>query len=600
MLKPRSEISEEDKWNITAFYPSVELWREELKAVQGQEGQIRWPEIAAFKGRLADPKSAAALFKILFDLDRKISKLYVYAQLSLDEDLGNDANKHNLGLIAQLLHAFQLEISWIEPELLNLTDSQYKNLTKDPSLQPYGFYLEKIYRRKAHTLSPEEEKILALSGKALSSAHSAYSALSNADFTFKPAIDSEGKEHPLSNGSYMMYIRSEDRELRKSAFKHMLQNFGNHINTISELLQGQVEGHLFIAKAKNFPSCLDASLFDNKIDPAVYHQLIQTIRKGLPLMHEYLELRKKVLHLEELHSYDLYVPLVSERKVNMTYQEACQAVIASVAPLGSKYQEILRKGLLKDRWVDVYENARKRSGAYSGGCYDSMPYILLNYHGTLDDVLTLAHEAGHSMHSYLSRENQPYLYADYPLFVAEVASTFNEQLLLHHLLSKAKTKEEKAVLINHQIDGIRGTIFQQALFAEFELQLHKWAEEGVPLTPTLLGEAYTKLIQEYNGPNFVVDPEVGFGWARIPHFYYNFYVYQYATGLSAALGLFEKAIHSKEATEKYVKFLSSGGSKYPLDLLKIAGIDMASPEPVELALNRFAKLIQELKECLED
>jgi len=284
--------------------------------------------------------------------------------------------------------------------------------------------------------------------------------------------------------------------------------------------------------------------------------------------------------------------------MNISFHEACSDVIASVAPLGQEYQEILKKGLLSDRWVDVYENKGKRSGAYSSGCYDSMPYILMNYHGTLNDVLTLAHEAGHSMHSYLSHTHQPYVYSQYPIFVAEVASTFNEQLLLRHLLSKAKTAQEKATLINYQIEGIRGTIFRQAFFAEFELQLHQWVEEGVPLTPTLLKQKYLKLNEEYYGPNFALDPEVAVEWARIPHFYYDFYVYQYATGLSAALALFNEAMHSDEARLKYLQFLGSGGSRYPLELLEIAGVDMKNSKPVESALAYFQKLLEELKKCL--
>jgi oligoendopeptidase F len=315
-------------------------------------------------------------------------------------------------------------------------------------------------------------------------------------------------------------------------------------------------------------------------------------------MHEYLKLRKKVLGLSELHYYDLMIPLVEETTTTMNYSGACQAVIESVAPLGASYQADLKQGLLEDRWVDAYETARKRSGAYSSGCYDSMPYILMNFHGTLNDVLTLAHEAGHSMHSLLSRRNQSYVYSQYPIFVAEVASTFNEQLLLKHLKSQAKSKKDQAYLVNYEIEGIRSTIFRQTMFAEFELQIHKWAEEGTPLTPQLLKDHYLKLNREYYGPDLVIDKELEIEWARIPHFYYNFYVYQYATGLSAALSLFKKASTSEEARSKYLEFLSSGGSRYPLDLLERAGVDMRSGAPVEAAMVRFKELIEELKRSL--
>jgi oligoendopeptidase F len=598
MPKMRTDIPEKDQWNTAALYPSFKEWEAELQTIQGQGEEIHWPELASYKGQLMDASQLTDMLNKLFSLDRELSKLYTYAHLKLDEDVGNDVNKHYFGLISQLLHAFQLESSWIEPELLTLSESQYQKLLNAPSLKPFHFYLEKVSRKKAHTLPPEQEKILALSGKALDAPYKAFGALNNADLKFSPAVDSKGQEHPLSNGSYLMYVRSPDRKLRKTSFTHLHQGYENHANTICELLQGLIESHLFIAKARNFSSCLEAALFPHNIDPKVYSQLIQSVKKGLPVMHEYIKLRKEALHLDQIHAYDLYVPLISETNMNMSYPDACQAVIKSVSLLGTEYQEILRKGLTTDRWVDIYENARKRSGAYSSGCYDSMPYILLNYHGTLNDVFTLAHEAGHSMHSYYSRTHQPYIDSQYPIFVAEVASTFNEQLLLRHLLSLAKTKQEKAALLNYQIEGIRGTIFRQTLFAEFELQLHKWAEEGVPFTPSLLNETYLKLTQEYYGPDFAADPELAFEWARIPHFYYDFYVYQYATGLSASLELFTQATQSQDARTKYLQFLSSGGSKYPLDLLKIAGVNMTSSKPVESALQHFEQLIEELRECL--
>ncbi len=598
MTQSRTEIPEQDQWNVSALYPSFSEWEKDLQAIQNKEEELRWPELAAYKNHLANPSQLTELLNKLFNLDRELSKLHTYAHLKLDEDVGNDVHKHYFGLISQLMHHFQLESSWIEPELLSLSEEQYQTLLQTPSLKPFQFYLEKVNRRKAHTLPPEQEKIMALSSKALDTFYKAFGALNNADLTFQPALDEKGKEHPLSNGSYLMYVRSPDRKFRKTAFIHLHQSYEHHANTICELLQGLVESHLFTARARNFPSCLDSALFSHKIDTKVYSQLIQTVKTGLPLMHKYLDLRKKILKLDQIHAYDLYVPLVSETNMNMAYPDACHAVIESVSLLGSEYQEILQKGLTTDRWVDVYENARKRSGAYSSGCYDSMPYILMNYHGTLNDVLTLAHEAGHSMHSYYSRTHQSYINSQYPIFVAEVASTFNEQLLLRHLLSHAKTKQEKAVLLNYQIEGIRGTIFRQTLFAEFEWQLHRWAEEGVPLTPSLLNKTYLQLNQEYYGPHFAADPELAFEWARIPHFYYDFYVYQYATGLSAALELFNQATQSQEARSKYLQFLSAGGSRYPLDLLQIAGVDMTSPKPVESALNYFQKLIDELEECL--
>jgi oligoendopeptidase F len=439
---------------------------------------------------------------------------------------------------------------------------------------------------------------MALSGKALDASARAFGALNNADLVFPPAVDAKGVEHPLTNGSYLSYMRSTDRELRKSAFQNLHRTFEAHANTICELVQGHVQGHLYNARARKFQSCLEAALFPNQVDPSVYENLIASVRRAQLVMHRYVALRKKLLGLSELHYYDLMVPIVENVQMSMSYPEAVGTVVESTALLGADYQNDVRNGLTQERWVDVYETPRKRSGAYSSGCYDSMPYILLNYQGTMNDVLTLAHETGHSMHSLLSRRAQPYIYSQYPIFVAEVASTFNEQLLMKELKSKAKSKKELAYLINYEIEGIRATIFRQTLFAEFEWQIHKWAEQGPPLTPALLKEYYMQLNRDYYGPDLVLDKELEIEWARIPHFYYNFYVYQYATGLSAALALFEKAQGSAEARKRYLEFLSSGGSRYPLDLLSHAGVDMRSSAPVDAAMRRFSALLEELENAL--
>jgi oligoendopeptidase F len=598
MSKTRDEIPEQDRWNVAALYSDPENWKSDLLQTRGQEKAPYWPELKTYQGKLSDPKIAASFFDYYFTIDRKLAKLHTYAHLRLDEDLGNDLFKHDFGLISTLLHEFQLESSWIEPEILSLPEADYRRLTSHPSLKSYQFYLEKLGRMRPHTLTPEMEELMALSGKALDTAYRAFGALNNADMTFKPALDSEGKEYPLSNGTYLSYLRHPDRNVRKTAFQNLHQAYEAHANSLCELIQGQVQSHLFFARARKFDTCLDAALYPHAVDRSVYTNLIASVRRNLPLMHEYIAMRKKQMQLDAIHVYDLYVPLVDEVDIKMSYPEACQTVVDSVALLGSEYQAALRKGLMEDRWVDVFENARKRSGAYSSGCYDSMPYILLNYHGNFTDVQTLAHEAGHSMHSYLSRNHQPYIYSQYSIFVAEVASTFNEQLLLSQVKRKAKNKQERAYLINDEIERIRGTIFRQTLFAEFELQLHEWAEAGVPLTPALLKKKYLELNRDYYGPDIVLDSELEIEWARIPHFYYNFYVYQYATGLSAAMALYQKALQSKEARQRYLEFLSSGGSRYPLDLLERAGVNMRSPEPVDAALQRFGELVRELKENL--
>lgn len=598
MPPSRSELSEKEKWNVEALYPHPQAWSEEFAQVKGGANTPRWPELGGYRGKLSNPAALAEFMEKYLFLDRKLTKLATYAHMRLDEDLGNDEFKRNYGLISSINNDFRMETAWIDPEILSLSEEQVSRLMSDPAIAPYKFALEKILRTRPHILPPDKEELMARSAKALDSCYKAFAALSNADMTFKPAADASGREHPLTNGTYLSLVTSHDRELRKTAFNNLMEGYRSHLNTLCELIQGQVMAHEFNAKARSFPNCVTAALFTNQIDPLVISRLIEAVKKGRPQMEEYLRLRKQAMKLSELHAYDLMPSLVQGEKRKVTYEEACERVIASVAPLGQAYQQALQRGLIEDRWVDPYENARKRSGAYSSGCYDSMPYILLNFHGRMEDMTTLAHEAGHSMHTYLSCKNQPYVYSQYPIFVAEVASTFNELLLLDELFKRAKTKEEKAVLINDQIDRIRATIFRQTLFAEFELKIHEIVERGEPLTPALLDQIYGSLISEYYGSELVVDDALRSEWARIPHFYYNFYVYQYATGLSAAMALHAQATRSVEARDRYLQFLSSGGSKYPLDLLKDAGVDMKSTQPIEAAIARFEKLVRELKELL--
>jgi len=595
MLPTRSQVSSKNKWNVEALYSDPATWLQEFSTVKGTDSSPRWPTIASYQGRLDDPQVMAEFLDLYFSLNRKLEKLSVYAHLRFDEDQDNDQFKTNDGLIKGTYQDFAFETSWFEPEILTISPE----VLKSPILSQYQFYFDQILRARPHTLTPDKEALLALSGKALSTSSRAFSALSNSDMTFKPALDSQGIEHPLSNGSYGSLIQSPDRTLRKNAVLNIHKGYGEHLNTLCELLQGQTQTHYFSAKARNYPDSVTAALFSKNIDPAVVRQLIATVKGNSHLMAEYIALRKSALKLDEIHVYDLACPLVADAKMKISYDEAAATVIASVAPLGTDYQSILRKGLEEDRWVDKFENTKKRSGAYSSGCFDSMPYILMNFHDTVNDAMTLAHEAGHSMHSFLSRKNQPYVYSQYTIFVAEVASTFNEQLLLDELMKKVKTKQERAYLISDQIDRIRGTIFRQTMFAEFELKIHEMVEQGQPLTPALLNKVYGSLVREYYGSDIVIDKEIEFEWARIPHFYYNFYVYQYATGISAAMALHEQVLKSPVARDRYLKFLSSGGSKYPLDLLKDAGVDMTTSAPIEAAMHRFEYLVKELKKNLE-
>ncbi len=593
----RIQVPELDRWNVAALYPSSEEWNKDFSKWKGKDEAVRWPHVAAFKGTLSkDAKTLALLIKNYLELDQHLGKLYTYAHLRHDEDVAQDAHKQAFIRITQLLHAFRQECSWIEPELLQISEEKITQYLQSEELREYKTFLEKIIRFKPHTLSASEEKLLATAGLALGSVHRAFGAFNNADLKFPKIADEAGTLHELSHGTYSTYMRNKDRVLRKNAFQTMLGGFKNYENTLCELINGQVQTHLFTAKARNFSSCLEAALFPHQIDVSVYHNLIATVRKHLPMLHRYMALRKQILGYDELHMYDLSIPFVSQVDFTMPYEEAAKVVSESVVPLGEEYQKLLHKGLLENRWVDRYENLRKRSGAYSSGCYGSMPYILMNYHNNFQDVTTLAHEAGHSMHSLFSWKNQPYQDADYTIFVAEVASTFNEELLLTHLLKITPEKEKKAYLINQKIEDLRNTFFRQAMFAEFELKIHTFAEQGIPLTPDLLRAEYLKLNRDYFGPAVTIDEEIGVEWARIPHFYYGFYVYQYSTGIAASYSLTK--VVAQKGPENYLKFLSSGGSLYPLAALQLAGVDMHKPDAIEALMHRFDELTHELKSLL--
>lgn len=600
MVKLRTEVKEEDKWNVAALYPDLADWEKNFTANEGNKNYPRWTDLVQEKGKLhlGEEHVKQALDR-LTTRQGQLEKLYTYAHLRHDEDITHDAHKAAFKRISNLLHDFSRETSWFEPELLALPSELLERYIKSPELAPYRFHLEKIVRMKEHTLDAQQEELLALAGKALQAPHKAFSALNDADFKFGKIVDGEGKERELTHASYALFIRDRDRALRKNSFKMLHGKYVRYEQTLCELLNGQMERHLFEARARKYSSCLEAALYPKNIDTGVYHALIQTVRENRDALHSYMDFRRKVLNLDQLHPYDLYVPLTKNVEITFPYQEAEELVITSVAPLGRDYQERLRKGFQQQRWVDRFENRNKRSGAYSSGCYGTMPYILMNYKNLLRDVFTLAHEAGHSMHSDLSRSSQPYHYSDYPIFVAEVASTFNEELLADAILERIKTKEEKAFLLNEKLEEIRGTLFRQTLFAEFELWTHTMVENGTPLTPKLVREKYRQLNSDYFGEAVVIDEELDSEWARIPHFYYNYYVYQYATGISAAIALSERVKRGGDpARDAYLTFLKGGCSRFPLDLLRSAGVEMCSSKPVEAAIEKFRTLLQQLKEIL--
>ncbi len=592
----RTAIDKRFLWNVENLYSSWEEWEADMKKWGREEKETHWPELAAFRETWKQsPENLKSLIEFCSEVDRQLSKLYTYAHLRHDEDVAEETAKKAYSRIVSLSYAFRQETAWIEPEMLQLPEEVLNKMIYSPALKEYAFHLEKIVRQKKHTLAANEEELLAMSGKALETASQAFGAFNNADLKFPTVEDSQGKLRELTHGKYLLYLRDKDRKLREGAFKSLHKSFAAFENTLSELLSGQIQRHVLEMRARKYGSCLEAAIFPNQIDLKVYSALIQAVRSHLPALHRYMYLRKEAMGLDKLHLFDLHVPLVKEVEMGMSYEQATKVIIESVAILGEDYQRALNQGLTQERWVDRYENARKRSGAYSSGCFDSMPYILMNYHGTFNDVMTLTHEAGHSMHSFLSRRSQPYHYSQYSIFVAEVASTFHEELLLRHLLSQVETKEQKAFLINQKLDDMRATLLRQTMFAEFELKIHTFAEQGIPLTPALLKAEYRKLNEEYFGPDVHIDDEVEIEWARIPHFYYNFYVYQYATGISAAHALVDKVLKGGEqARDNYLKFLSSGCSLYPIDVLQVAGVDMRTPAPVEAAMHHFDELVTEL------
>ncbi|MBA3721923.1 MAG: oligoendopeptidase F [Parachlamydiaceae bacterium] len=600
MIKKREDVPFKDRWNVEALYSSESEWIKAFKSFVNLEQTPRWPALQKFQGTLQQgPENLKKVLESLLQIERELSKLHTYAHLRHDEEITNTKCKEMDEQILSAIYAYSQETSWFLPELMGLSNDLVKQYLSSPILKDYHFYIEKMLRVKPHTLSPENEKLMAFADQALQTAHKTFRAINDADFKFGTAKDSKGQEKPITHASYGMYIRDADRTLRETAFKQYHQQFDKYENTLCELLTGQLQSHVFNSKARHYKSCLDAALYPKNIDTSVYHALIKAVNERLEVLHKYMGLRKQILGVKDLHFYDTYVPLIEEMDIKMPYEEAEDLIIESVAPLGSEYQNLLKKGFKEQRWVDRYENENKRSGAYSSGCYDSMPYILMNYKNIIKDVFTLAHEAGHSMHSLYSHRSQPYQYGDYPIFLAEVASTFNEDLLMRLMLQRCQNPAEKIYLLNQKIEDIRGTLFRQTMFAEFELLIHEKAEQNIPLTPHLLKEEYRNLNKKYFGPTLVLDKEIDIEWARIPHFYYNFYVFQYATGISAALALAERVVQGgTRERDDYLNFLKSGSSKYPIEILKLAGIDMGSPEPVKAAIQKFDHLLDEMEQLL--
>lgn len=601
MNKPRTSVPLEDQWDLEVLYPSPESWKKEFEKI-APAGSPRFPKLLEKKGTLSQsPKALRDFLEIYFKTSEDLSRLYTYAHLKHDEDIAENDNKAAYGEIIAAYNDFSEETSWLTPELLSMPQEAIEAYQKAEELKEYQFFLEKVFRTKPHTLSADKELLMAMTGKALMGVQKAFSALNDADFKFGTVDDQKGISHELTHASYGLFLRSNDRVLRENAFNAYHGKYKAFENTLAELLNGQVQAHVFNAKARGFSSSLEAALFPHNIKPEVYHSLIRAVNDEIDALHRYIRLRSQVLKLKPLYPYDLQIPLVKDYDMNIPYKEAVELVLESTHPLGNEYQNALTKGLKVERWVDRFENQNKRSGGYSSGSYGTYPYILMNYKNIVRDLFTLTHEAGHSMHSYFSRKYQPYPYSGYSIFVAEVASTFNEELLMQNMLRKASSRQEKIFLLTQKIEDIRATLFRQTQFAEFELLLHDFAEKNIPLTPDLLKNEYLRLNQIYYGPDLELPELIGSEWSRIPHFYYNFYVYQYATGLSAALALADKVLlGGAKEREDYIKFLKSGDSVYPIEALKIAGIDMGTSAPIKQAIKRFRSLLDQLEELLAE
>ncbi|MFA1818935.1 oligoendopeptidase F [Virgibacillus oceani] len=594
-LPKRNDLPDDKTWRLEDIFESDEKWDQELKSMQED---IK--EFEKYQGKLSE--SADTLYKLLSlqdELSERLGKLYTYAHMRYDQDT---TNAFYQGLNAQaesLLTVASSEMSFITPEILAMDEQRLEAFFQEKEeLQLYKKTLDEITRQRPHVLSKTEEALLAQASEPMSSSSDTFGMLNNADLTF-PAIKNEnGEEVDLTHGRYLGFLESDDRRVRKDAFNGMYETYGEFINTFASTLNGNIKKDNFYAKVRNYESARQSSLDNNNIPEKVYDNLVEAVNEKLPLLHKYLRLRKKVLDLDELHMYDLFTPLVKDVDMKIPYEKAQQYVVESFAPLGDEYVNIVKEGY-ENRWIDVEENKGKRSGAYSSGAYGTNPYILLNWQDNVNDMFTLAHELGHSVHSYYSRKHQPFRYGNYSIFVAEVASTTNEALLNDYMLKSLDDEKQKLYILNHFLEGFRGTVFRQTMFAEFEHDIHVRVQDGEALTADKFTEIYYDLNKKYFGDDVVSDEEIGLEWARIPHFYFNYYVYQYATGYSAATALASQILEGKEgAVDRYLDFLKAGNSEYPIDVLKKAGVDMTSKQPIIDALDVFGQKVDEMEKLL--
>ena len=591
-LLKRDEVAQELTWRLEDIYPNEELWEKELQETKELAGKI-----SAFEGHLAD--SAQGFYDALRLYDEcvlKLDRVGGYSFMRLDQDTGN-SHYQELQLKVQSAEVrISEELAYMEPEILAIPETVMERFYEEvPAIREYDVTIREIRRRKDHTLNKEMEQLLASAGEMAQTALNGFGMLADADLKFPSVTDRDGNEITISNGRFVPLQMSPDRELRKEVFEKFYTRYGEFKNTWAALYDGQIKQQIFYARARKYASTFEAAVDESDVEPAVCDRLIDSIHRGLGHMHRYVALRKKMLGVDELHMYDVYMPMVADYDRKFTYEEAKEISLKALAPLGEEYLAIVKKAY-EDRWIDVYENEGKRSGAYSGGVYGVHPYMLLNYTDTLNDVFTLVHEMGHSMHTWYSEHAQSHLNARYKIFVAEVGSTTNEILLLEYMLSQAQDPREKAYLLNHYLDSFKGTVYRQTMFEEFERKTNRMAEEGIPLTASTLCETYLELNKQYFGPEMVSDPLIANEWCRIPHFYYNFYVYQYATSFAASVAIAHRILEQGEAAVKpYLEFLSGGCTKDPVSLLKIAGVDLSTSEPIDEALEVFGRAIDEME-----
>src|SRR5213595_1336530 len=595
-IPTRADVPETDKWDLTHLFADVSKWQEDFAWLQRE-----YPKFAEWKGRAGESvQTLAGLLEFEKAVEQKMERVYHYASLQAAEDSTNNDYLARIGQVQNLLTRISEAAAFVVPEILAIDEERFGKFLADLALKEWAIKLHKIRRMRPHVLSVPEERLLALSNVALSGYDDTFSQLTDVDMKFGVLVDETGRERPLSQNSFSSFLVKRDHELRKRAFHQFYAEFRDHQFTLAASLAYSVKADVFHARARHYSSALKAALFPDDVPIAVYDGLIQSVRANLKSLFRYFDLRRRALGLRELHHYDTYVPLVPEIETRFTFDEAAEMVLRALAPLGKEYVDVLAQGLRAKRWCDRYESKGKRSGAFSSGSYGGPPYILMNYkQDVFADVYTLAHEAGHSMHSWFSQKSQLFQNYEYPIFLAEVASTFNEELLTHYLLETTSDPKMRAYIINRQIDDLRGTLFRQTMFAEFEKNIHAVEESGDALTLASFKSEYHKLLETYFAENFFLDPELDLECLRIPHFYHAFYVYKYATGISAAVALSQQVLSGQQAAvDAYLNFLRSGGSKFPLETLRAAGVDMTTSAPIESTLRLFECRVEELEELL--